>query len=73
MPSIALLHIALLLVDKILDELPDLDEEFEEPFELLPPDDEVQLIILTVCSGLNGTVEVLPIILLLLQLLDTFC
>ena len=50
MPSIALLHIALLLVDKILDELPDLDEEFEEPFELLPPDDEVQLIILMVCS-----------------------
>ena len=68
-----MLHIAPVLEDNIFDELPDLDEEFEESFELLPPDDEEQFIILMFCSAANGRVVVFVIILLPLQLLDTFC
>ena len=75
MPSIILLHIIPLLDDNIFEELPDLDEEFEESFELLPPDEdeEEQLIIFVVCSGLKGSgMPLLPIVLLLLFLVK-FC
>ena len=67
------LQIVPLLEESIFEELPDLEEEFDDPFELLPPDDEEQFIILTFCSELNGRAVVLLIILLLLQLLDEFC
>ena len=68
-----LLHKA--LEDKILEELPDLEEEFEESLELLPPeeDEDEQLIIFMVCSGLNGNGTEFPPTVLLLQLLEMFC
>ena len=71
-----LLHITPVLEDKILEELPDLEEEFEESFEVLPPDedDDEQLIIFMVCSGLNGNETLFPSVLLqLLNLGKLFC
>lgn len=71
-----LLHITPVLEDKILEELPDLEEEFEESFEVLPPDedDDEQLIIFMVCSGLNGNETLFPRVLLqLLNLGKLFC
>ena len=62
----------------LLDELPDLEEEFEESFELLPPEvdkeGDEQLIILMVCSGLNGSCMLLfTVVILLLPVLESFC
>ena len=75
MPSMMLLQMPPVLEDKILEELPDLEEELEESFELLPPEEveDEQLIIFMVCSGLNGKVTGLLLTVLLLQLLETFC
>lgn len=75
MPSMMVLHMAPVLEDKILEELPDLEEEFEESFELPSPeeDEDEQLIIFMVCSGLNGKGTGLLPTVLLLQLLETFC